>query len=72
MTLDERLEALTHSVELLASMHEDAQKRSEDFQKQMTVFAAQIRDAVARLANIAAAHEERLDDRQQRIENPET
>jgi hypothetical protein len=76
MTLDERLEASTHSVELLASKHgdsqkrsEEAQKRSEDFQGQLTAITAQIRDSMARLANIAVAHDERLDDHQQRIEN---
>jgi hypothetical protein len=60
MTLDERLEALAHSVELLSSMHKDNEKRM-----------AQMMDAIARLANIAAAHEERLDGHDQRIDDLE-
>lgn len=43
MTIDERLETLTHSVELLASMHSDNEKK-------VTEAIIDIRDAVIRLS----------------------
>jgi len=54
MTIDERLEALTMHVEVLTHMH-------RDFEKRMTDYAGDVKDAINRLANIAAAHEERID-----------
>jgi hypothetical protein len=54
MTIDERLEALTIHVEVLTHMH-------EDFEKKMTEYAGEVKDAINRLANIAAAHEERIE-----------
>ena len=51
MSIDERLEALTQSVELLASLHRDNEK-----------LMAQVLESIARLANVAAAHETRLND----------
>ena len=33
MTIDERLEALTQTVELLAAMHRDSEKRFEQFER---------------------------------------
>lgn len=60
MTIDERLEALTHSVELLASMHKDNEK-------QVTGAIIDIRDAVMRLSVIAEAHQDTLDDHDERV-----
>ena len=37
----------------------------------MTQYSADVKDAIARLANIAAADDETLDDRQKRIEDLE-
>lgn len=51
MTIDERIEALTQSVELIASFHKDNEKRM-----------ALMMDAITRLANIAGNHEERIED----------
>jgi len=54
MTIDERIEALTQSVELIASLHKDLEEQT----------AARFADTVQfinRLAHIAEAHEERLD-----------
>ena len=51
MTIDERIEALTQSVELLASFHKDNEQRM-----------ARMMDAITRLANIAVNHEERIED----------
>ncbi|HYW44545.1 MAG TPA: hypothetical protein VE959_16915 [Bryobacteraceae bacterium] len=49
--LTERVDALTHSVELLATFHRDNEQRM-----------GQMIDAITRLANIAGAHERRLTD----------
>ena len=54
MTIDERLEALTMHLEVVTSMH-------QDFEKKMTEYAAEVKDAIGRLANIAAFHEERIE-----------
>jgi len=48
--LAERHEALTQTVEIMAAMQRDNEQRM-----------AQMMDTIKRLANIAAAHEERLD-----------
>jgi len=44
------------------SRMEDFVSRMEAFTNQVTTFAADVRDAVVRLTNIAEAHERRLDD----------
>jgi len=40
MTIDERIEALTQSVELLASMHKDHEKRLARMESALTAAAA--------------------------------
>jgi hypothetical protein len=71
LTIDERLEALAMHLEVLTRVHEDFEKKSdqrhEEFVRQMTAYAADVKDAIARLANIAAAHNEQLDDHEHRI-----
>jgi hypothetical protein len=47
MTIDERLEALTMHLALVAGM------KHEDFTKQMTKYAADVKDAIAKLTKIA-------------------
>jgi hypothetical protein len=64
MTIDERLEALTMHLEVVARMH-------EDFEKRMTSYAADVKDAIGRLANIAASHDETLEDHERRIKGLE-
>jgi hypothetical protein len=59
MSIDERLEALTMHLEVVTHLH-------EDFEKRMTEYAAEVKDAINRLANIAAAHEERIDNLEDR------
>ena len=56
--LAERHEALTQTVELAAGMQRD----NEKLHKQNEQRVAQMMDAVTRLANIAAEHDERLED----------
>ena len=67
MTIDERLEklaerheALTQAVDLLAEMLQQNERRM-----------AQVLDAINRLANIAEAHDVRLDDHE-RADGPPT
>jgi hypothetical protein len=55
MTIDQRLEALTRSLESLASLHKDNEKGM-----------AEMRRAIERLANIAYVHNEQLDGRETR------
>jgi flagellar biosynthesis/type III secretory pathway chaperone len=66
MTIDERLEklaerheALTQTVDLLAAMHQQNERRM-----------AQVLDAINRLANIAEAHDVRLDDHEHPPDDP--
>jgi hypothetical protein len=66
MEIDERLEkladrheALTQAVELLAAMYQQNEKR-----------LTQVLDAINRLANIAEAHDVRLDDQEHRPDDP--
>lgn len=55
MTIDERIEALTHSVELLSQMHQDNEKRYASY-------FGTIAEAIRRLTDIAADHEGRISD----------
>ena len=52
MTIDERIEALTHSVELLSQMHQDNEKTYAKLFQQM--------------ANILESHERRITDLENR------
>ena len=65
-------------LEVLTGMHQDFEKRTDEraaehqeFQRQMTQYAADVKDAIRRLADIAEAHDTRLDDHQDRIEKLE-
>ena len=66
-------------LEVLSGMHESSEKRTAEFEKHMTEFekrmteyAADVKDTLRRLGNIAAAHEDRLDDHGDRIEKLES
>jgi hypothetical protein len=52
MTIDERLETLAMHMEVLSQVH-------ADFEKRMTGFAAEVKNAITRLTNIAANPPER-------------
>jgi len=62
-------------LEVLTRVHEDFEKKSdkrhEEFVRQMTSYSADVKDAIARLANIAGAHDDRLDDHEHRISDLE-
>ena len=69
MSIEQKLEALTQTVELLARMHLDNEKLFREHQAEYRDRSirtdermAHLMDAMTRLANIAEAHEERLDD----------
>ena len=56
MNIDERLEALTHTVELLATMHKDTETRMERLESLVTDMA----EGTARLLHVAEIREQRL------------
>ena len=62
MNIDERLEALTHSVELLAGMQTESEKRLARLQE----LVIQIAEGMARLASTAENHEQRIGDLEDR------
>ena len=64
MTLDERIEALTQSVELLASMHQDLEKKWDGRMGKMV----EILERVSRLIEI---HEQRLNNHDKRLDDLE-
>ena len=68
MTIDERIEAIGTHLELLSHMHQDLEKKHQDFAAKLTAYSADVKDAIARLANIAAAHEETLEDHENRLD----
>ena len=79
MTIDERLEALAQTVELLASMHKDNEQAWRDREVRMEKrdvridqLHAEMMIAIARLANTAEAHNGQLDDHEQRIDKLES
>ena len=52
MNIDERLEALTHSVELLAEMHKDTEKEMKRLGKYIRAVSQLVLDHEARLRRI--------------------
>lgn len=65
MTIDERIEALTQSLELLASMHKDSEQRISTFDDKIdkvVTLVESIAESVTVLANVVSIHEQRLSD----------
>jgi hypothetical protein len=65
--------------ETLIRVHQDFERRfetlthaHEDFKSKMTAYAADVKDAIKRLANIAEAHDGTLDDHESRIKDLES
>ncbi len=78
MTLDERLEALTQSVELLAAMHRDNETRYAEMFKRSDERAAileqrtiELMDTMNRLGRILEIHDRQLDDHGKRLDDLE-
>ncbi|HEX3879687.1 MAG TPA: hypothetical protein VHW24_22040 [Bryobacteraceae bacterium] len=61
MTIEQKLDALTQTVELLARMHVDHENQYHERSMRTDQRLAQLMEAVTRLTNIDEAHEERLD-----------
>ena len=64
MNIDERIEALTQSVELLASMHQDLEKKWDGRMARML----ELLESMTRMIEI---HEKRLDGHDRRIDDLE-
>lgn len=72
MNLDERLQALTQTVELLAAMHKDNENRMERLAQGMDRLSkrnqrledlvTEIAEGTARLPHVVESHEQRLSD----------
>ncbi len=60
MNIDDRIEALTQSVELLAQMHHDNEAKYEERFKRLDEFIERIVSVRESLAAIAANHQRRL------------
>ena len=61
MNIDERLGALTHSVELLAAMHTDGEKRHQDAEnrlRRLEELVTGIAEGTARLLHVVEVHEQ--------------
>jgi DNA repair ATPase RecN len=78
MTIDERLEALTQSLELWSHMHMDSSKEyDERFRSLEKLFhaneerLAQLMDTMNRLGRILEIHDQQLDDHGNRLDNLE-
>jgi hypothetical protein len=72
MNIDQRLEALTQTVELLASLHKDNEKRMERLDQHMEQFATRnlrleglvtgIAEGTVRRLHVIEVHEKRISD----------
>jgi hypothetical protein len=78
MTIDERLEALTHSLELWSHMQMDAGKEYEErFRSLEKLFhaneerVAQLMDTMNRLGRILEIHDRQIDDHGDRLDDLE-
>lgn len=63
MNIDERLEALTHSVELLAGMQIDTEKRMEQLIEQsvrLQEAVATMADGMAQITRVVLDHDQRI------------
>jgi flagellar capping protein FliD len=62
LTIDERIEALTHSVELLSQMHQDNERKYEERFARMETLLERIVGVQETLARIVNGHEQRITD----------
>ena len=60
MSIDERLEAITRNLELLASIQRDNERRESQRFLALTEKIEQLSDAVTRLVQVADNHEDRI------------
>lgn len=83
--INERFERIERNLDILTKLHLDRDREHEEraaehekniaelreFNRKMTAFAEDVRDTMRRLANIAGAHEDRLDDHDRRLDDLE-
>ena len=62
MTIDERIEALTESVELLSHMHQDNEKKYAELFQQIATQQGRILSVVEQIAGIVVRHDKRISD----------
>ena len=62
MNIDERLEALTQSVELLASFHRDNEAAMRKLDEKLSEKIDKLTDNIDRIAQLVLAHEHRIKD----------
>ena len=75
MTIDERLEALTQSVELSSRMQQDNEKRAAEAVQSNEKRFAMLMDTVNRIGRILEHHDITIDDHEDRLgmlERPES
>jgi predicted transcriptional regulator len=61
MSIDERIEALTQSVELIASLHRDLEQSTAKNFERLTTSMERLTTSMERLTTVAIAHEERIE-----------
>jgi hypothetical protein len=66
MTIDERIEALTQSVELIGSLHVDLERQTAAHFAETATRFAETYQLINQLARVVQTHEQRLND----IEHP--
>ena len=71
MNIDERIAALTQSVELLASRHQDLENKWDARMGKMLDILESLNDTTQRMSRIIEIHEERIDGHDQRLDNLE-
>ena len=62
MDIDKRIEALTQSVERLASFHRDTETAMRELDEKLTAKIAENADNIAQISQLVLIHEQRLDD----------
>jgi flagellar capping protein FliD len=60
MTIDERIEGLTQSLEWLASLHRDSEVRNRDNEAKYEARFSRMMDVIERLARLVENHEHRI------------
>jgi hypothetical protein len=71
MTIDERLEALAQTVELLTQMHRDSERANAEKFAILAERTVQLMDTMSRLGRIIEIHEDRLDAHEDRLDDLE-
>lgn len=71
MNIDDRIEALTQTVELLAQMHQDIEKRADANEAKWNERFGKMLDIVERLDKMIQIHETRHNGHDDRLDNLE-